>query len=63
MSPLHVAVEGGHIKIVEYLTDQQDIHVNAEDKNGVNMNITHLVEKYCCVDLSYVVLIPVRCCI
>ena len=40
MSPLHVAAEGGYIEIVEYLADQQDIHVNAEDKNGVNMNIT-----------------------
>ena len=38
MTPLHLAAEGAHIKIVEYLVDQE-ADVNIEDDNGVNICI------------------------
>ena len=35
MTPLHLAAEGAHIKIVEYLVDQ-NANINIQDDNGVN---------------------------
>ena len=37
ITPLHVAAETGHTRIVEYLVDK-GAHVNIQDKNGVIMH-------------------------
>ena len=34
MTPLHLAAESGHVKIVEYLYDQ-GADINIQDDNGV----------------------------
>ena len=36
MTPLHVAAERGHPRIVEYLVDK-GADIDIQDKNGVNM--------------------------
>jgi len=35
MTPLHLATEGAHIKIVEYLVEQK-ANINIQDDNGVS---------------------------
>ena len=48
ITPLHVAAERGHTRIVEYLVDK-GAHIDIQDKNGVNLviipkkcSVTHL---------------------
>ena len=36
MTPLHVAAEKGHLKIVEYLADQE-VDINIQDHYGVGI--------------------------
>lgn len=38
MTPLHIAVENAHIKIVEYLVGEKiaDVDVDIQDNKGVN---------------------------
>ena len=35
MTPLHLAAESGHIKVVKYLVGQQETDINIQDENGV----------------------------
>ena len=35
MTPLHLAAEGAHVKVVKYLIGQQVTEINIEDHNGV----------------------------
>ena len=37
MTPLHLAAESGHVKIVNYLCDE-GADSNIQDKDGVNLN-------------------------
>ena len=43
ITPLHVAAERGHTRIVEYLVDKR-AHIDIQDKNGV---IVHDYSKKC----------------
>ena len=35
MTPLHLAAEGAHIKVVKYLIGQQVTNISIQDHNGV----------------------------
>ena len=35
MTPLHLAAEGAHVKVVKYLIRQQVTEINIQDHNGV----------------------------
>ena len=43
MTPLHLAAEGGHIKIVTYLCDM-GVDINIQDNNGVSLNAGRLAD-------------------
>ena len=45
MTPLHLAAEGAHIKIVEYLLDQE-ANTNIQDDNGVNKRNHSYIPEY-----------------
>ena len=43
MTPLHLAAESGHIKIVTYLCDE-GADIKIQDKDGVNLNASNLAD-------------------
>ena len=43
MTPLHLAAESGHIKIVNYLCDE-GADINVQDIDGVNLNACRLAD-------------------
>ena len=43
MTALHLAAEGGHIKIVTYLCDK-GADLNIQDNDGVNLNAGRLAD-------------------
>ena len=44
MTPLHLAAESGHIKILRYLVDQE-ADINIQDDNGVVTSIAPYIPK------------------
>ena len=43
MTPFHLAAESGHVKIVNYLCDEE-ADINIQDNDGVNLNAGRLAD-------------------
>ena len=43
MTPLHLAAESGHVKIVNYLRDE-GADINIQDNDGVNVDAGRLAD-------------------
>ena len=41
MTPLHLAVASGRIKVVKYLVEQEEADINIQDENGVIMTLCY----------------------